>query len=166
MEDLKTQPKVKLTQKEYNAQYYATNKARILSYAAVKTPCPVCNKLIVKYNLSKHCKSSKCMKIGEEIHTQQQQQQQQQNVDVIEGHTKQEEYTKDDKKDDVIEGITKIPNIKPIIELLNDCINRLNKCKVEDDLNKVIRRITVYSNTIHRQYSKPFDFDYTTLLED
>jgi hypothetical protein len=48
--------------KEYNKQYYAKNKEKLLQAAKVKVVCPHCNKTVNKENMIDHKKSKYCQK--------------------------------------------------------------------------------------------------------
>jgi ribosomal protein S27AE len=52
----------KLSQKEYNKQYYATNKKKILSTLLTKKECPHCGKSVNHQNMKSHQRSSRCKK--------------------------------------------------------------------------------------------------------
>jgi hypothetical protein len=48
--------------KQYNKEYYANNKNKIIKQMTTKTECPDCSKLITKCNLNKHMQSRLCKK--------------------------------------------------------------------------------------------------------
>ena len=50
----------KRLQKEYNKQYYAKNKKKILSTLLQKVPCPHCSKMVNHQNLKAHQRSNNC----------------------------------------------------------------------------------------------------------
>jgi len=50
----------KRLQKEYNKQYYAKNKQKILSALLQKEPCTYCGKMVNHQNLRAHQRSSNC----------------------------------------------------------------------------------------------------------
>ena len=52
----------KLSQKEYNKQYYAANKKKILSNLLEKKECPHCGTKVNHQNMKVHQRSSRCNK--------------------------------------------------------------------------------------------------------
>jgi hypothetical protein len=48
--------------KQYNKDYYANNKTKIIQQMTAKIECPDCCKLITKCNLNKHKQSKLCKK--------------------------------------------------------------------------------------------------------
>ncbi len=53
--------------KEYNKQYYANNKERIISDLCQKVECPFCNRSVIKNNLMTHAKSAICLRTRERV---------------------------------------------------------------------------------------------------
>ena len=51
-------------QRSYFANYYDDNKQIILEKRKLKINCPRCNTKITKYNITKHYKSQKCIKLS------------------------------------------------------------------------------------------------------
>lgn len=55
----------KLKQKEYNKQYYAKNKGKILSQLSRKVKCPNCDRQVSFCNYTRHQTNSICKKYKE-----------------------------------------------------------------------------------------------------
>tara|TARA_R110000851_G_scaffold49750_1_gene119581 strand:+ start:159 stop:356 length:198 start_codon:yes stop_codon:yes gene_type:complete len=51
-------------QRSYFANYYDDNKEIILEKRKVKINCPRCGTIITRYNITKHFKSQKCIKLS------------------------------------------------------------------------------------------------------
>jgi hypothetical protein len=48
--------------KEYNAKYYAENKAKILQHVSEKIPCEFCTRQVTRQHMKKHQRTSVCKK--------------------------------------------------------------------------------------------------------
>ena len=48
------------TKKEYNSEYYARNRTKILSDLCTPIQCEFCDRIVIKNNLLKHYQSSIC----------------------------------------------------------------------------------------------------------
>jgi hypothetical protein len=55
-----TKPWDEKTVKEYNQNYYKTNREKLLKYLAENVNCPCCSKAITRCSLSRHMKTKKC----------------------------------------------------------------------------------------------------------
>jgi hypothetical protein len=53
---------IKKTKKEYNSEYYAKNKNKILSDLCTPIQCEFCDRTVIKNNLLKHYDSKICKK--------------------------------------------------------------------------------------------------------
>jgi hypothetical protein len=51
--------------KQYNKQYYAENKERILCDLCTKVQCELCGRTVIKNNINKHYTTQLCMKTQE-----------------------------------------------------------------------------------------------------
>ena len=47
--------------KEYNKEYYAKNKTKIIELISKKEPCKLCGKVITHQKMKKHQRSAYCM---------------------------------------------------------------------------------------------------------
>ena len=53
------------TKKEYNSEYYARNRTKILSDLCTPIQCEFCDRIVIKNNLLKHYQSSICKRHSE-----------------------------------------------------------------------------------------------------